>query len=181
VKRIVLLLVLAGAAAWQFAPSWLAGNVSAAEPRPMPKAAPEAQAPTPARQFADDAAALELKRQQLMEREAALKAKEEALNRLSAKLEAKVTELNAAKKAIEMSLENKKKVEAEKNKERYKKMLKIYKSLKAEEAGGLINKLEPKMAIDLLDQMDQKTVVKLIPYITQPRVLEWTRLNLAGK
>jgi len=131
----------------------------------------------PARPPADDAAALELKRQQLAEREAALKAKEAALNRLSATLDSRVEELNAAKKGIEASLVVKKKQDDE----RYKKMIKIYKGLKPEQASELLNKLDEKMVIEMLNQMDQKTAVKLIPFITQPRVLEWTRLNLAGK
>ena len=126
---------------------------------------------------ADDAASLDLKRQQLAEREAALKAKEEALNKLSAALDARVAELNAAKKGLEASLVAKKKQDDE----RYKKMIKIYKKLKAEEAGTLLNKLDAKLVIEMLNQMDQKTAVKLIPFITEPRVLEWTRLNLVGR
>ena len=124
----------------------------------------------------DDAAALELKRQQLAEKEASLKAKEEALNKLSATLDARVAELNAARKGIEASLVAKKKQDGE----RYKKMIKVYKGLKAEEAGALLNKLDGKMVIEMLNQMDQKTAVKLIPFLTEPRVLEWTRLNLEG-
>jgi flagellar protein FlbB len=126
---------------------------------------------------ADDAASLELKRQQLAEREAALKAKEEALTKLSATLDARVAELNAAKKGIDASLSAKKKQDDE----RYKKMVKIYKGLKPDQAGDLLNKLDSKMVIELLNRMDQKTAIKLIPFINQPRVLEWTRLNLADR
>ena len=129
-----------------------------------------AENPGGARVPANDAAALELKRQQLAEKEA-------ALNKLSATLESRVNELNAAKKGIEASLAAKKKQDDE----RYKKMIKIYKGLKAEQAGALLNKLDDKMVIEMLNQMDQKTAVKLIPFINQPRVLEWTRLNLGGK
>jgi flagellar protein FlbB len=136
-----------------------------------------AEAQTANRPPADDAASLDLKRQQLAEKEAALKAKEEALRKLSATLDARVNELNAARKGIEGSLVTKKKQDDE----RYKKMIKIYKGLKAEEAGALLNKLDGKMVIEMLNQMDLKTAVKLIPFITQPRVLEWTRLNLGGK
>jgi flagellar protein FlbB len=158
-----LVLVLLILAAYQLIPSL-----------PIPRAfAAEGRAPRPL----DDAASLELKRQQLVEREAALKAKEQALARLSATLDARVNELNAAKKGIESALVAKKK----QDEDRYKKMIKIYKGLKADEAGNLLNKLEPKMVIEMLNQMDQKTAIKLIPFITQPRVLEWTRLNLAGK
>jgi flagellar protein FlbB len=128
------------------------------------------------RSVAGEAASLEAKRQQLAQKEAALNAKEAALNQLSAKLDARVAELNAAKKGIEESLVVKKKQDDE----RYKKMIKIYKGLKPQEAADLLNKLDEKMVILMLNQMDQKTAVKLIPFITQPRVLEWTRLNLAG-
>jgi flagellar protein FlbB len=84
--------------------------------------------------------------------------------------------LNAAKRGLEGALVTKKKQDDE----RYKKMIKIYKSLKSDEAGALLNKLDDKMVIEMLNQMDQKTAVKLIPFISQPRVLEWTRLNLRG-
>ena len=125
----------------------------------------------------DDAASLEQKREQLAEREAALKAKEEALNKLSSNLDSRLAELSAAKKGIDASLAVKKKQDDE----RYKKMIKIYKGLKPDQAGELLNKLDGKMVIELLNQMDQKTAVKLIPFINQPRVLEWTRLNLAER
>lgn len=141
-------------------------SVQAAEVRNAPRSAASAEA-----------AALEAKRQQLAQKEAALNAKEAELNRLSAKLDARVAELNAAKKGLEESLTAKNKQDDE----RYKKMIKIYKGLKPEEAGNLLNKLNEKMVIQMLNQMDQKTAVKLIPFISQPRVLEWTRLNLAGK
>lgn len=140
---------------------------------PQPSAAESRAAKSPA----GEGAALELKRQQLAEKEAALKAKEEALNRLSAQLDARVKELNAAQKGIEASLATKK----QQDNERYKKMIKIYKGLKAEEAGALLNKLDDKLVIEMLNQMDQKTAVKLIPFIDRPRVLEWTRVNLTGK
>lgn len=128
----------------------------------------------PARPPMNDAAALEAKREQLAQKEAALKAKEAALNQLSAQLDARVAELNAAKKGIEESLIAKKKQDDE----RYKKMIKIYKGLKPQDAADLLNKLDEKMVIEMLNLMDQKTAVKLIPLLTQPRVLEWTRLNL---
>ena len=165
-RRLILSLGLIGLALYLLAPV-LPGRLAGAAEAPRGAAA---------RQPSDDAAALDLKRQQLAEREASLKAKEEALNRLSATLDARVAELNAAKKGIEASLVAKKK----QDNEHYKKMIKIYKGLKAEEAGALLNKLDGKLVIEMLNQMDQKTAVKLIPFLTQPRVLEWTRLNLGG-
>jgi flagellar protein FlbB len=165
VRRGLLTVLVAAALGYLFAPGapgWQA-------------AASEAGARSAAR-GGDEAGALEQKRQQLADKEAALKAKEEALRKLSASLDARVIELNAAKKGIEGALVAKKKQDDE----RYKKMIKIYKSLKADEAGALLNKLDEKLVIEMLNQMDQKTAVKLIPFINQPRVLEWTRLNLHG-
>jgi flagellar protein FlbB len=165
VRRGLLILLVAAALGYLFAPGapdWQA-------------AASEGGARSAAR-GTDEAGALEQKRQQLADKEAALKAKEEALRKLSASLDARVIELNAAKKGIEGALVAKKK----QGDERYKKMIKIYKSLKADEAGALLNKLDEKLVIEMLNQMDQKTAVKLIPFINQPRVLEWTRLNLHG-
>ena len=165
-RKTFLALLVAAAALYLFAPgasNWQAG-------------AAEGGARVGSARVADDAASLDLKRQQLAEKEAALKAKEEALGKLSAALDARVSELNAAKKGLEGALVAKKKQDDD----RYKKMLKIYKGLKADQAGALLNKLDDKMLIEMLNQMDQKTAVKLIPYITQVKVLEWTRLNLHG-
>jgi flagellar protein FlbB len=168
VRRSWLPLCLIAAALLLFAPDGPSRHAGAAE---------GGARRAPARLTADDAASLEQKRQQLAEKEAALNAKEEALRKLSASVDAKVNELNAAKKGLENSLVAKKKQDDE----RYKKMIKIYKGLKAEQAATLLNKLDDKLVIEMLNQMDQKTAVKLIPLITQPRVLEWTRLNLNGK
>ena len=165
-RKTFLALLVAAAALYLFAPgasNWLAG-------------AAEGGARYGSARVADDAASLDQKRQQLAEKEAALKAKEEALGKLSAALDARVNELNAAKKGLEGALVAKKK----EDEHRYKKMLKIYKGLKPEQAGALLDKLDSKMEIEMLNQMDQKTAVKLIPYINQARVLEWTRLNLHG-
>lgn len=135
------------------------------------------RAVSPSRPETDEAAALETKRQQLMEKEAALKVKEEELNKMSASLENRINGLNAARKAMDASVQAKKKEEGE----RFKKMLKIYKSLRPEAAGKLLDKLDEPLVIKMLDQMDQKTVVKLIPYLNQPRVLEWTKENIVAR
>lgn len=124
-----------------------------------------------------DSARAEERLKRLAEREAALKAKEEAFQRANAALEAKVRELDAAKKGLEKQISARKSQDGD----RYKKMVKIYKTLKPKDAADLLNKLEPKLVITLLDNMDQKTVVKLIPLITQPTVLEWSRQNLGGR
>jgi len=43
-----------------------------------------------------------------------------------------------------------------------------------------MDKLEEEKVISLLNQMDTKTVVKLIPFLKQPRVLKWIEENLRG-
>lgn len=146
-------------------------------PRKTAMAQTPAVSPSPGKVDADEAAVLEKQRRQLMEKEAALKAKEDELKKLSASLETRINELNAARKSMEGSLQTKKKQENE----RYKKMIKVYRALKPEEAGKLMDKLEEPLVIEMLNQMDQKTAVKLIPYLNQPRVLKWTRENLVGR
>jgi len=121
-----------------------------------------------------DLPANELKSRQLAEQEAALASKEQELKRYSERIDAQIRELETAKKAMEATMAVKKKVDAE----RYKKLLKVYKSLKPEEAAKLMDKLETDIAIEMLNQMDQKTATKLIPFLNQPRVLQWTRESL---
>jgi hypothetical protein len=65
--------------------------------------------------------------------------------------------------------------------ERVKKTLKIYKSLRPEDAARLIDRLDETTATELLNSLDQKTVANLIPYLNQPRVLKWTRETMAGR
>ena len=123
---------------------------------------------------ADEFAGLEIRRKQLAEKEAALNAKEQELKKLSAKLEARLAEINAVKKSLDDSV----KAKRQEMDERYRRMLKIYKGLKPEEAGKLMDKLDEDTVIGMLNQMDQKTAIKLIPFLNQPRVIKWSRLNL---
>jgi flagellar motility protein MotE (MotC chaperone) len=122
----------------------------------------------------DELAGLEIRRRQLAEKEAALTAKEQELKKLAAKLEARLAEINAVKKSLDESV----KAKRQEMDERYKRMLKIYKGLKPEEAGKLMDKLDEDTVIGMLNQMDQKTAIKLIPFLNQPRVVKWSRLNL---
>ncbi|RQW88559.1 MAG: hypothetical protein EHM79_05390 [Geobacter sp.] len=114
------------------------------------------------------------KRNEILERETAVSLKEKELKSLSESLSARIQQLQQARKEIEASLDQKKKDEAEK----YKKMLKVYKSLRPEAAAALMDKLDESMALEMLTQMDTKTAVKLIPLMNQDRVLKWTRLSL---
>ncbi len=110
----------------------------------------------------------------LMEKETALNQKEQEMKKLEQSLDSRIKELENTRKGLEASLERKKKEDSE----RYKKMLKIYKSLRPEAAAALIDKLDEDIAIEMLNQMDQKTATKLIPYLNQDRVLKWTRRSL---
>lgn len=115
--------------------------------------------------------------QQLVDREAALAAREQKLNALSAELDSRAKDLESSRTRISATLEEQKKLQAE----RAKKTLKIYRSLRAEESAKLLDKLDEATATQILNALDQKTVTQLIPYLNQPRVLKWTRETLAGK
>lgn len=121
---------------------------------------------------------LEKRRQQLIEKESALSAKEQELSRLSASLDARIKELNAAKKAFEDVLNEKKKRESELASAKYMKMFKLLKAMRPEEAAKIMDKLEEPVAIGLLERYDQKTVLKLAKFISQPRLMKWIRENL---
>ncbi|WP_298431939.1 hypothetical protein [Geobacter sp.] len=121
--------------------------------------------------------ALEIKRQQLVAREAALAVKEQELKNLAATLDARVKELEAAKASLDQSLDARKKV---RNAE-FQKMLKVYMSLKPAEAAGLLDKLPEAQTMEILNQMDQRHLTKLLPLIKPDRALKWTRENMAAK
>ncbi|MDD2319109.1 MAG: hypothetical protein PHO83_03555 [Geobacteraceae bacterium] len=116
-------------------------------------------------------------RNEVLERETAVSLKEQELKKLSETLATRIQQFQDVRKELETSLEQKKKDDAEK----YKKILKVYKSLRPEEAAALMDKLDEGMALEMLNQMDTKTAVKLIPLMNQDRVLKWTRLSLKDK
>ncbi|WP_298272625.1 hypothetical protein [Geobacter sp.] len=126
---------------------------------------------------ANETAALEIRRQQLAAREAALAIKEQELKNLAATLDARVKELEAAKASLDQSLDARKKV---RNAE-FQKMLKVYMSLKPAEAAGLLDKLPEAQTMEILNQMDQRHLTKLLPLIKPDRALKWTRENMAAK
>lgn len=124
----------------------------------------------------EEKAIQDARRQQLAEKEAALAAKEEELKKLGAKLDTQIRSLGDSKKRLDDSLKAQKKAQDEKQ----KKMIGLFKKMRPEQAGLLIDKLEEEKVIALLNQMDTKTVIKLIPYLKQPRVLKWVTENLRG-
>jgi flagellar motility protein MotE (MotC chaperone) len=124
----------------------------------------------------EEKAIQDARRQQLAEKEAGLAAKEQELKKLGAKLDSQIKSLDDSKKRLDDSLKSQKKVQDEKQ----KKMIGLFKKMKPEQAGQLMDKLEEEKVISLLNQMDTKTVIKLIPYLKQPRVLKWIVENLKG-
>lgn len=118
------------------------------------------------------------RRSEMLERETAASIKEQELRKIGQSLESRMKQLDDAKKAYEAKVVEKKKIESDKQQEKYQKMIKVYKGLKPAAAAALLDKLDEKLAMELLNRMDQKTVVKLIPLLNQERVLKWTRLSL---
>jgi flagellar protein FlbB len=124
----------------------------------------------------EEKAIQDARRQQLAEKEAAVAAKEQELKKLGAKLDSQIKSLEDSKKRLDDSLKVQKKVQDEKQ----KKMIGLFKKMRPEQAGQLMDKLEEEKVIALLNQMDTKTAIKLIPYLKQPRVLKWIVENLKG-
>lgn len=124
----------------------------------------------------EEKAIQDARRQQLAEKEAAFAAKEEEQRKLGAKLDSQIKALGDSKKRLDDSIKSQKKFQDEKQ----KKMIGLFKKMRPEQAGQLMDKLEEDKVIALLNQMDTKTVIKLIPYLKQPRVLKWVTENLKG-
>lgn len=124
----------------------------------------------------EEKAIQDARRQQLAEKEAAMAAKEAELKKLGEKLDAQIKSFDDSKRRLDESLKVQKKAQDEKR----KKMIAFFKKMKAEQAGQLMNKLDENTVIAMLDQMDTKTVIKLVPFLSQPRVLKWINENLKG-
>lgn len=129
----------------------------------------------------EEKALQDARRQQLAEKEAALAAKEQELKKMSAKLEAQVKALEESKKRLDDSLKAKSDAEKKKQSEKVQKMVKLFKTMKSEQAGKMIDTLKEDLALSLLSKMDTKTVAKLAPFISQPRVVKWITENLQEK
>lgn len=141
-----------------------AGLPATAEPQPI----------SASRAAREEKAIQDARRQQLAEKEAALAAKEQELKKLAAKLEAQVKALDESKKRLDDSLKTQKKAQDDKR----KKMMALIKKMRPEQAGQYMDKMDENLVISMLDQMDAKTVLKLMPYLNQPRVFKWITENL---
>lgn len=126
----------------------------------------------------EEKALQDARRQQLAEREAALAAKEQELKKLSAKIEAQVKALEESKKRLDDSLKLQTEAQKKKQDEKMSKMVKLFKTMRSEQAGRMIDSLKEDLALALLTRMDTKTVAKLAPFISQPRVIKWISDNL---
>lgn len=122
----------------------------------------------------EEKALQDARRQQLAEREAALAAKEQELKKLSAKIEAQVKALDDSKKRLDESLKQKKKTLDDKR----KRMLALLKKMRPEQAGQFLGKMEEGAVVAILNDFDNKMILKLIPYLNQPLVLKWIKDNL---
>jgi flagellar motility protein MotE (MotC chaperone) len=121
------------------------------------------------------------RRQQLAEKEAALAAKEQELKKLSAKLEGQVKAMEESRKRVDESMKARSAAQKKQQDEKVLKMVKLFKTMRGEQAGQLIDSLHEDLALALLNRLDTKTVAKLAPFINQPRVVKWISENLQGK
>jgi flagellar motility protein MotE (MotC chaperone) len=146
------------------------------------ESAPTTQQPINATRAAREEKALQdARRQQLAEKEAALAAKEQELKKLSTKLEAQVKSLEESKKRLDDSMKVRNDAQKKKQDEKIMKMVKLFKTMKSEQAGKMIDTLKEDNAVLLLSRLDTKTVAKLVPFISQPRILKWVSDNLQEK
>jgi flagellar protein FlbB len=129
----------------------------------------------------EEKALQDARRQQLAEKEAALAAKEQELKKLSAKLEAQIKALEDGKKRLDDSLKAQSEAQKKKQDEKIQKMVKLFKTMRSEQAGKMIDTLKEDHALALLSRMDTKTVAKLAPFISQPRVVKWVTDNLQDR
>ncbi|WP_205743304.1 hypothetical protein [Geobacter sp. FeAm09] len=129
----------------------------------------------------EEKAIQDARRQQLAVKESALAAKEQELKKLSAKLEAQVKALEESKKRVDESMKVRSTAQKKQQDEKVQKMVKLFKTLRGEQAGQFIDSLHEDLALTLLSRLDTKTVAKLAPFINQPRVVKWISENLRGK
>jgi flagellar motility protein MotE (MotC chaperone) len=129
----------------------------------------------------EEKALQDARRQQLAEKEAVLAAKEQELKKLSAKIESQVKALEDSKKRVDDSLKAQAEARKKKLDEKTQKMVKLFKTMRGEQAGKMIDSLKEDLALSLLSKMDTKSVAKLAPFISQPRIVKWVTDNLQDK
>ena len=132
----------------------------------------------PTRAAREEQAIQEARRQQLAEREAALAAKEEELKKIASRIDSQLQNLEETKTKYEGMIKAEQERQQQLESENVTKMVKLFRTLKAVDAAGLLDKMEEREAKIVLDRLDTKTVAKLVPHINQPRTVRWVNENL---
>lgn len=150
----------------------------AADPAQKSQGAAGDQLPTASHAARVEKSLQDARRQALTEKEAALAAKELELKKLSEKLDAQLKSIEENKKRQEETGKAKEAARKKQQDDKLQKMIKLFKAMKAEQAGKLIDSLPEGQALALLSRMDTKTVVKLAAFLNQPRVVKWVSENI---
>ncbi|MDD2365547.1 MAG: hypothetical protein PHN84_05230 [Desulfuromonadaceae bacterium] len=159
--------------------NYLPGLVIASSPETNEATSTSSQLPINATRAAREEKALQDARRQLLdEKEAALVAKEQELKKLSSKIELQLKELEASKKRVDDSIKAQAEADNKKQDEKITKMVKLFKKMRSEQSAKMIDALKEDQALMLLSRLDTKTVAKLAPFISQPRVVKWITDNL---
>ena len=90
-------------------------------------------------------------------------------------------EFEESKKRLDESLKAQSEAQKKKLDEKITKMVKLFKTMRSEQAGKMIDSLKEDHALLLLGRMDTKTVAKLAPFISQPRVIKWVTENMQDR
>lgn len=142
---------------------------------PVPATASDVSASRAAR---EEKALFDARRQKLAEQEAALAAKEAELKKLSEKLEQQLKALEESKKKYEEATKAQAELLKKQQGEKVTKMVKLFKTMKAEQSAKLLDALPESEALVLLERLDTKTVAKLAPFVNQPRLVRWIEEHL---
>lgn len=141
-------------------------------------ASPSQQPLNATRAAREEKALQDARRQQLAEKESALAAKEQELKKLSDKLESQLKALEESKKKLDDTLKAQSDAQKKLQDEKITKMVKLFKTMKSEQSAKMIDSLKEEMALVLLSRLDTKTVAKLAPFISQPRLIKWVSDNM---
>ena len=100
-------------------------------------------------------------RMELMKREEDIREKEKRLKEVKSTVDKRITELQELRTKLENLLDQLK----EKDKERFKHLVKVYEAMRPEEAGPLISTMDDKIAIRIFSEMNNKKAAKILPFI----------------
>ncbi len=126
----------------------------------------------------EEQALQEAKRQKLLEREAAVAAKEAEVKKMSDKIQQELKTLEQTKKQYDDAVKAQAAIQQKMQGEKVTKMVKLFKTIKPDQAARLTDALPQQDAVVLLERLDIKTVAKLVPYLKQPRLIRWIEEHL---